>query len=80
MFRLKVMPISLAIPWGLNVGDMLGHIPFPAKITVEALPPIDPAKDFGPNPDVDEIDRVVRSEMQGKLDDLAAERRFPVLG
>src|SRR3954469_16049973 len=27
MFRLKVLPISLALPWGLNVGDMLGHIP-----------------------------------------------------
>ena len=24
MFRLKVLPISLALPWGLNVGDMLG--------------------------------------------------------
>ena len=41
MFRLKVLPISLALPWGLNVGDMLGHLPLPAKITVEALPPID---------------------------------------
>ena len=41
LFRLKVLPISLALPWGLNVGDMLGHIPLPAKITVEALPPID---------------------------------------
>ena len=27
MFRLKVLPISLALPWGLNVGDMLGHLP-----------------------------------------------------
>ena len=40
LFRLKVLPVSLAIPWGLNVGDMLGHIPLPAKITVEVLPPI----------------------------------------
>ena len=41
LFRLKVLPISLALPWGLNVGDMFGHIPLPAKITVETLPPID---------------------------------------
>jgi 1-acyl-sn-glycerol-3-phosphate acyltransferase len=27
LFRLKVLPISIAIPWGLNFGDMLGHIP-----------------------------------------------------
>src|ERR687883_364393 len=40
LFRLKVLPISLALPWGLNVGDMMGHIPLPAKITVEVLPPI----------------------------------------
>src|SRR3989440_12291993 len=38
MFRLKVLPISLSLPWILNVGDMLGHIPLPAKITVETLP------------------------------------------
>src|SRR5947209_18191504 len=31
LFRLKVLPISLAIPWGLNVGDLLGHVPLPAK-------------------------------------------------
>ena len=41
MFRLKVLPISLALPWGLNVGDMLGHIPLPAKITIQVLEPID---------------------------------------
>ena len=39
-FRLKVLPISLAIPWGLNVGDMLGHWPLPAKITQQVLEPI----------------------------------------
>jgi 1-acyl-sn-glycerol-3-phosphate acyltransferase len=79
-FRLKVLPISLAIPWGLNVGDMLGHVPLPAKITVEALPPIYLREQFGQNPDVSEINRYVLSEMQGKLDELAAERRFPFIG
>ncbi len=80
LFRLKVLPISLALPWGLNVGDMLGHVPLPAKITVETLPPIDLRAEFGPDPDVDEIyDHVIRL-MQDTLDSLAAERRFPVLG
>ena len=45
----------LAIPWGLNIGDMLGHMPLPAKITVEVLPPIDLRDEFGPEPDVDEV-------------------------
>jgi 1-acyl-sn-glycerol-3-phosphate acyltransferase len=80
IFRLKVLPISLALPWGLNVGDMLGHIPLPAKLTVEALPAIDLQREFGPDPDVDEIyDHLIRL-MQETLDALASERRFPVLG
>src|SRR6201995_1890201 len=48
LFRLKVLPLSLALPWGLNVGDMLGHLPLPAKITVEALRPIHLRREFGP--------------------------------
>jgi 1-acyl-sn-glycerol-3-phosphate acyltransferase len=80
LFRLKVLPISLALPWGVNVGDMLGHVPLPAKITVETLPPIDLHAEFGPDPAVDEIyDHLLRL-MQDTLDSLAAERRFPVIG
>jgi 1-acyl-sn-glycerol-3-phosphate acyltransferase len=80
MFRLKVLPISLALPWGLNVGDVLGHIPLPAKITVETLPAIDVLEEFGEDPDVDEVyDHLIRL-MQDTLDALAAERRFPVIG
>jgi 1-acyl-sn-glycerol-3-phosphate acyltransferase len=80
LFRLKVLPISLAAPWGLNVGDMLGHIPLPAKITIEVLPPIRPREEFGADPDVDEIHAHVTRLMQETLDALAAERRFPVIG
>src|SRR5881227_948185 len=54
MFRLKVLPISLALPWELNIGDMMSHFPLPAKITLEALPPIDLKEEFGNKPDVDE--------------------------
>src|SRR4051794_37707442 len=80
MFRLKVLPISLGIPWGVNVGDMLGHWPLPAKITIEALAPINLREEFGDDPDVDEIyDHVIRL-MQDTLDALAAERRLPLIG
>ena len=51
--RLKVLPISLALPWGLNVGDIAGHIPLPAKITIQVMEPIDLPREFGPEPDVD---------------------------
>jgi len=80
LFRLKVLPISLALPWGINVGDFLGHIPLPAKITVEALPPIDLREEFGARPDLDEVYDHVMRLMQETLDALAAERRLPVLG
>jgi 1-acyl-sn-glycerol-3-phosphate acyltransferase len=80
VFRLKVLPISLALPWGLNVGDMLGHLPLPAKITVEALPPIYLREEFGPEPDVGEVNEHILRLMQGTLDALAAERRLPVIG
>jgi 1-acyl-sn-glycerol-3-phosphate acyltransferase len=80
LFRLKVLPVSLAIPWGLNVGDMLGHWPLPAKITVEALPPIHLRDEFGPAPDLDEVYDHVMRVMQETLDALAAERRLPVIG
>jgi 1-acyl-sn-glycerol-3-phosphate acyltransferase len=80
MFRLKVLPISIALPWGLNIGDMLGHIPLPAKITIETLPPINLREEFGPEPDLDEVYDQVMSVMQDTLDALAAERRLPLLG
>ena len=80
LFRLKVLPISIAVPWGLNVGDMLGHIPLPAKITVEVLPAIDLREQFGPDPDVDEVYDHVTTTMQEMLDALAAERRLPIIG
>ncbi len=80
LFRLQVLPISLALPWGINIGDMLGHIPLPAKITIETLPAIDLRQEFGPDPDVDEVyDQLIRL-MQDTLDALASERRLPVIG
>ena len=80
LFRLKVLPISIAAPWGLNVGDMLGHVPLPAKITIEVLPAIDLREQFGAEPDVDEIYEHVTTTMQETLDALAAERRLPIIG
>jgi 1-acyl-sn-glycerol-3-phosphate acyltransferase len=75
MFRLKVLPISLALPWGLNVGDMFGHIPLPAKITIQVLEPIDVSR-----MDVDNAYERVTTAMQTALTGLAEERSLPVLG
>ncbi len=79
-FRLKVLPVSLALPWGLDVGDFFGHIALPAKITIQVLEPIDLHERFGPNPDVDAVYETITGLMQRTLDELAAQRRFPVIG
>src|SRR3954466_14864258 len=80
LLRLKTLPVNLSLPWILNVGDFLGHLPLPAKITVQVMKPIDLRERFGPEPDVDRIYEEVTTTMQGQLDELAAERRLPVVG
>src|SRR3989440_2434800 len=50
LFRVKVLPISLGLPWIVNVGDFLGHVPLPAKIVVQVLPPVDLREEFGAEP------------------------------
>jgi hypothetical protein len=54
---------------------MLGHIPLPAKITMQVLEPIDVS-----GMDVDEAYELVLGEMQTALTGLAEERSLPVLG
>jgi 1-acyl-sn-glycerol-3-phosphate acyltransferase len=79
-FRLKVLPISISLPWIINVGDLMGHIPLPAKITIQVMPPIDLRAEFGQDPDLDEVYWEITTRMQETLDGLADERRLPVLG
>ncbi|MGH2923572.1 MAG: 1-acyl-sn-glycerol-3-phosphate acyltransferase [Solirubrobacterales bacterium] len=80
LFRLKVLPVSLALPWGINVGDFLGHLPLPAKITIQVMEPIDLREAYGRSPDIDEAYGDITERMQLQLDALAAERRLPVIG
>lgn len=78
--RLKVLPISLALPWGLNVGDFLGHVPIPVKIRQEVLDPIDVVELFGhEGADSTDAYRYVTSRMQEALTALAGERVLPFL-
>src|SRR3984957_3797662 len=74
LLRLKSIPISLALPWGLNISDLAGHIPLPTKIVIEVQDPIEADGD-----DQAVHDKVMAS-LQGGVDRLAAERRFPVIG
>ena len=76
MFRLKVLPISLALPWGVNIGDFLGHIPLPAKLRMEVLEPIDVGKQFGD--DDDAAYDYVTGLMQETLTALSAVDLLPI--
>lgn len=78
VLRLKSVPISLALPWGLNISDLAGHIPLPAKITIEVQEPIEVCE-IQAGDDQALHDKVIAS-LQAGVDRLAAERRFPVIG
>jgi len=80
MFRLKVLPISLALPWVLNIGDMLGHLPAPAKIAIQVLHPIHLRERYGERPDADEVYSDLVEQMQATLTGLQAERKLPIVG
>ncbi len=78
LLRLKSVPIAIAPPWGLVVSDLAGHIPLPAKITIEVQEPID-VKNIEAGDD-DVIHDKVEASLQAGVDRLASERRFPVIG
>ncbi|SUD47533.1 Diacylglycerol acyltransferase [Nocardia otitidiscaviarum] len=84
LLRVKVFPISLALPWGVNISDALGHIPLPAKIVVDFREPIDLpdelAKGGHEADDLDAAYDIVTGVMQRELSALADERELPVLG
>lgn len=77
--RLEILPVSFGFPFGLSV-IFPPNLPLPSKVVTRVLDPIDVTERFGPEPDVAEVDAHVRAVMQAALDDLARERRFPVLG
>ncbi len=77
--RMEILPISVGFPFGLSM-IFPPNLPLPSKIVTKVLKPIDVAAEFGEDPDVDEVDLHVRVVMQAGLDELARERRFPLLG
>jgi len=78
--RIKVLPVSIGPPFGINVLDMPGRLPLPSKITVQVLPPVDLAERFGPEPEPEAIYDAVTGEMQDALDELSDERALPLVG
>src|SRR5690349_1733632 len=77
--RMEILPISFGFPFGLSM-IFPPNLPLPSKIVTRVLEPIDVIAEFGDDPDIKEVDLHVRAVMQKALDELARERRFPVLG
>jgi 1-acyl-sn-glycerol-3-phosphate acyltransferase len=77
LFRLKALPISFSLPWGLTVGFLPPYYPLKTRILIEVLPPIHFARsgDVAASDDafVRACDERVRTAMQAKLCELALE-------
>ncbi len=74
------LPIMAGLPWGIWALPFLPQLPLPAKITTEVLEPIELEGDPADVADVKRGFDLIRGTMQGALDLLYAERRFPILG
>ena len=79
LFRLKVWPLTLSIPWGITIGPPPLYIPIPVKILIEISEPIRFGRDgheaAGDEDYVVECATLVETGMQKTLDRLTAERR-----
>jgi hypothetical protein len=78
--RIKVLPVSIGPPLGINLLDLPGRVPLPAKIKIQVLPPIDLRERYGDDPDPDKAYEAVTAEMQDALTALDEERTLPVVG
>lgn len=81
--RVKSCPVNLGLPWGIWMTGFLPYIPLPAKIKFKAGPLIHldpPSSRATSNGYVDACYRRVVDVIQGMLDEVAQERRWPVLG
>jgi 1-acyl-sn-glycerol-3-phosphate acyltransferase len=82
LFRLKVFPIAVSLPWGIAPA-VLPQIPLPAKIRTALQPPIQVANDPALAEDegyVERIYREVEDSIQAGMDALTRRRALPLFG
>jgi 1-acyl-sn-glycerol-3-phosphate acyltransferase len=78
--RMSVLPISFGFPFGLSLIAFPPNLPLPSKIVTQVLEPIDVRAEFGENPEPKVVDAHIRKIMQSALDELASQRRLPIIG
>ena len=80
---LKTLPLNIGLPWGVWLTGFLPYIPLPSKIVFDVGKPVYLPKDpeLAKNRSfVREVYFEITRTMQKMVDELARERRFPVLG
>jgi hypothetical protein len=80
--RLKMFPVALSAPWGINLA-LLPEIPFPTKIRTAFQEPVELDSDPERADDEDYVERKyreVRGSIQRGMDALARRRRLPLFG
>lgn len=77
LLRVKAVPVSVSIPWGLSVGlaGMLPYLPLPTKLATAVLPAMRPR----PGETAEAFAARVEQAMQQRLDGLVADRT-PIIG
>ena len=77
LLRLKAAPVSISLPWGLNIGavGMLPYLPLPTKLDTRVLAAVT-ARD---GEDATEYAARIQSAMQDALREMTEQRR-PLLG
>jgi 1-acyl-sn-glycerol-3-phosphate acyltransferase len=81
--RVKTVPLNVGLPWGVWLTGFLPYLPLPAKISFMVGKPLHFPRSalLAANPDAVQQGYLrVADTMQGMLDQLAARRRFPVIG
>ncbi len=82
LLRMKTVPITIGLPWGLWVGHW-PFLPLPAKISYKVGKPLQFRADSGLHRDPHALRRAygaIVDDMQDMLDQLASRRRLPVIG
>ncbi|MHA0288052.1 1-acyl-sn-glycerol-3-phosphate acyltransferase [Mycobacterium sp. C3-094] len=77
ILRVKALPVSVSVPWGLNVGavGMLPYLPLPSKLVTRVLAPMT----AGDDETAEQFAARVESAMQDAMTDLTRDRK-PLLG
>ena len=82
--RIKATPIQVGLPWGIWATDFLPRLLLPAKIEIRVLPEVRfPRTGAAAAADDDYVqecfDEVIQ-RMQTAHDEMAARRRWPIIG